>query len=380
MLALSKSKTLSLVALSAALLSSSLFAKEPYVNPVHNLTGEQVYQQLKTNLETNLYTLPPRVQGHYAIRQFRMTGDPKYANGALIDLLTIAERQAYYACNLDKPNFIETESALAASKLGKGPRAKARKKAIVPYPKFMLLSDTLLRYSSRIDEFGFTGPCHDLMVKTLKEHDFTAAFTDKKMIKSWAAQLINYVFWAKQIGVGDYYPAYKAAFMKTYPDSKDAKLSKGQYKNKIYGMTHFIFAASEYYQYQVDPKEYQWILDYFEKNIDRIIADTTEDITTEVGISFLITGHKNHPVTQKVKDYVISSYNPQMQMIPSPTGKADLSSGEHRNVLAMMLLDWPDTLHPGPYLANIKSTKKNLPRLVNVKLEDNKAVVKPTLH
>lgn len=366
MLAPSKSKTLSLVALIAALLSCSLFAKESYVKPVHHLTGEQVYQQIKTNFETNLYTLPPRVQGHYAIRQFRMTGDTKYANGALIDLLTIAEAQAYFACNLNKPNFIDDESALAASLLGNKTRGLARKEAIAPYPKFMLLTD-LLRFSSRIDEFGFTGPCHDLLLSTLKAHDFTPSFTDKKMIESWAAQLINYVYWAKQVGVGDYYQAYKTAFINTYPDNKDATLSKAQYKNKIYGMTHFIFAASGYYQNEIDPKEFQWILDYFEKNLDRIIADTTEDIITEVGISFLITGHNNHNVTQKVKKHIIAAYNPETQMIPSPSGESDLSSGEHRNVLAMMLLDWPETLHPGPFLSTIASTKKNRPRLVNVK-------------
>ncbi|WP_434931941.1 DUF3541 domain-containing protein [Shewanella sp. HL-SH5] len=370
MLALSKSKTLSFFVLSAVLLSSSLFAKESYLKQTHNLTDEQVYQQIKTNLETNLYTLPPRVQGHYAIRQFRMTGDPKYANGALIDLLTIAESQAYFACNLNKPHFIDDESALAASLLGHKARGLARKEAIAPYPKFMLFTD-LLRFSSRIDEFGFTGPCHDLLFSTLKAHDFTASFTDNKMIESWAAQLINYVYWAKQIGVGDYYQAYKTAFINTYPDSKDATLSKAQYKNKIYGMTHFIFAASGYYQNEVEPKEFQWILDYFEKNLDKIIADTTEDIITEVGISFLITGHSNHNVTQKVKKHIIAAYNPETQMIPSPKGRSDLSSGEHRNVLAMMLLNWPETLHPGPYLNNIPSTKKNLPRLVNVKSDQN---------
>jgi len=255
MLELRKSKTLSYLLLSATLFSSVAFAKESAEKTAHNLTAEQVYQGIKSNLETNLYSLPPRVQGHYAIRQFRMTGEPKYANGSLIDLLTIAERQAYYSCNLDKPGFIKSESKTEADKLGSGPRAIARKEAIAPYPNFMLYTDVLLRYASRVDEFGFTGPCHDLMIKTLKNANLEPAFTDTKMIKAWAAQLINYVYWAKQIGVGDYYQAYKQAFIKTYPDSNDDKLKKGQYKNKVYGMTHFIFSASEYYQHPVDPKE-----------------------------------------------------------------------------------------------------------------------------
>ena len=376
MLELRKSKTLSYLLLSATLFSSVALAKEPVQKTAHTLSAEQVYQGIKANLETNLYSLPPRVQGHYAIRQFRITGEPKYANGSLIDLLTIAERQAYYSCNLDKPGFIERESQIEVNKIGNGPRGKARKKAIALYPEFMLYTDVLLRYASRVDEFGFTGPCHDLMIKTLKKANLEPALTDKKMIKAWAAQLINYVYWAKLIGVGDYYDAYKKAFIKTYPDSKDAKLSKGQYKNKIYGMTHFIFSASEYYQHEVDPKEFQWILDYFEKNIDRILTDTTEDIITEVGISFLITGNDSSPVIDKVKKYVIAAYDPKSMMIPSPSGKVELSSGEHRNVLAMMLLDWPETLHRGPYLNNIASTKRNLPKLVKPKA----SLDEPILH
>ncbi|GGB48910.1 DUF3541 domain-containing protein [Shewanella inventionis] len=367
MLQLHKSNTLSLLLLSASLLSSVAIAKEAVEKHSHNLTAEQVYQGIKTNLESNLYSLPPRVQGHYAIRQYRMTGENKYANGSLIDLLTIAEQQAYYYCNIDKPGFIKTESQKEVAKIKPGIRGDARKLALAPYPEFMFYSDILLRFGSRVDEFGFTGPCHDLMLNTLKNVDLQPALTDKNMIKAWAAQLINYVFWAKQLGVGDYYSAYKKAFIQTYPDNEDNKLNKSQYKNKIYGMTHFIFAASQYYQYPVDAKEYQWILNYFEKNIDRILVDTTEDIITEVGISFLITGNQDNPVVNKVKKHIIAAYNPKFNMIPSPKGEAILSSGEHRNVLAMMLLDWPDTLHKGPLLGEISSTKRYLPKLVTPK-------------
>ncbi|WP_405000893.1 DUF3541 domain-containing protein [Halomonas sp.] len=30
----------------------------------------------------------------------------------------------------------------------------------------------------------------------------------------------------------------------------------------------------------------------------------------------------------------------------------DLAHGEHRNVLALMLLDWPETLHTGPAITH----------------------------
>jgi len=35
-------------------------------------------------------------------------------------------------------------------------------------------------------------------------------------------------------------------------------------------------------------------------------------------------------------------------MIPSPDGSTDLERGEHRNVLAIMVLGWQGRLYPGP--------------------------------
>ncbi|KPZ68520.1 hypothetical protein AN944_03498 [Shewanella sp. P1-14-1] len=355
-----------LASFSLLLTSGASFAKTGESND-HQLTHEQVRSAIQVNLEQNMYSLPPRIQGHYGLRMYRMTGDEKYSNAALIDLITITERQNFFACNLDKPNFINEQSQQVISMLGKGPRAKARKKALAPFPEFIFYSDILLRYASRTDELGFMGPCHQQMVKAVKSYDLAPALTDPAMIKAWAAQLVNYVYWAKQLNVGDYVAEYKKAFIETYPNEQDSELDKKQFRNKLYGMTHFIFAASGYYQQEVSQKEFQWILDYFDSNIERILTDATDDIIAEVGISFLLTGQRDHPVVKKTQDHITSSFNPEYQLIPSPRGNPDMVMGEHRNVLAMMLLDWPKTLHKGPYLANIKATQKYLPVQVTSK-------------
>ncbi|WP_281213417.1 DUF3541 domain-containing protein [Shewanella insulae] len=330
-----------------------------------------VKQAIQQNLEDHLYQLPPRVQGHYGIRLYRMTGDDKYANAALVDLYAVTESQAFYACQLDKAGFITQEAQAAIDVLGKGPRAKARKKALAPFPEFLFYTDVLLRFSSRIDEFRLQGPCHDKLVTALKGTDLKRGLTDKAMIEAWAAQLVNYVYWAKQLGVGDYVQAYKAAFNRVYPQSRDAELDKKQFRNKIYGMTHFIFAASEYYQHPVDKAEFAWILNYFEANIDRILKDATDDIIAEVGISFHLAGMSDNPVVKQTQRHIMAAFDPKVQTIPSPRGNPDLALGEHRNVLAMMLLDWPKTLHQGPYFHRLKATKKYLPKLVDVKHEAN---------
>ena len=324
----------------------------------------QVYNEIKTNLENNLYQLPPRVQGHYGIRLYRMTGDEQYANAALVDLYAVTESQAFYACQLDNPKFVTQEAKAAIAELGNGPRAKSRKKALAPFPEFLFYTDVLLRFASRTDELGFTGPCHEKMIAGLRHANLEKGLTDKAMIKAWAAQLINYVYWAKQLGVGDYLEAYKAAFLQVYRDDNDAALSTAQFRNKLYGMTHFIFAASEYYQHSVDAKEFDWILTYFSNNRERILKDATDDIIAEVGISFLLAGQKQHEMVSLTQAHMLKSYDPKVDFIPSPKGNPDLALGEHRNVLAMMLLNWPETLHPGPYLNTLESTKNYLPKMV----------------
>ncbi|WP_285162690.1 DUF3541 domain-containing protein [Shewanella goraebulensis] len=376
MLAIRKFKSLSclvgssIVGLSLVVASTGSFAETKPSSAT--LTHQQVRSAIQLNLEQNMYTLPPRIQGHYGLRMYRMTGDEKYTNAALIDLITITERQNYFACNIDTPKFIEQQAEQAISVLGKGPRAKARKKALKPFPEFIFYSDILLRYASRINELGFNGPCHQQMVDALKAYDLTPGLTAPKMIKSWAAQLINYAYWAEQLEVGSYVEDYKKAFIAAYPNDKDSELDKKQFQNKLYGMTHFIFAASGYYQKEVSAKEFKWILDYFDNNIDRILKDATDDIISEVGISFYLTGLRDHPVIKKTQNHIAASFEPEYQIIPSPRGNPDMVMGEHRNVLAMMLLDWPEKLHKGPYLADIKATKKYLPvQVAPIKTDKN---------
>lgn len=354
-----------------ALLLPSQFFSYSSLAASSSITIEQNQQQIanniQQNLENHLYQLPPRIQGHFGIRMYRMTGNEKYANSALVDLYTVTEAQAYFGCNLNNDHFRQQATQASIDNLGKGPRAKARKKALAPFSEFIFYTDILLRYASRINEFGLIGPCHQQVINSLKKQDLTAGFTNKAMIKAWSAQLANYAYWAKQLGVGDYVEQYTRAFRNTYPDNQDHDLSKRQFKNKIYGMTHFIFAASEYYQDTVDKHKFQWVLSYFENNIDRILAETTPDIIAEVGISFLLANDVDNPVIDKTKQAVLKAYDSNIRFIPSPMGNPSLTLGEHRNVLAIMLLKWPTTLHKGPYLAEIAATKKNLPKGVQAK-------------
>lgn len=60
----------------------------------------------------------------------------------------------------------------------------------------------------------------------------------------------------------------------------------------------------------------------------------------EVGIAFLLAGLEDDPVVLKTRQFIQAAVDKERGLIPSTSGDFDLSLGEHRNVLAIMLLDW----------------------------------------
>ncbi len=341
-------------------LLSEQFAADVPVQIIPTLTDADVVQGIQQTFEQNLFQLPPRIQGHYGIRLYRLTGMVKYLHAALYDYFAVADQLNAILPYINNPAHINTLSKSLAALLSKNERGKARSQTLRKYPDFIFYADALLRYASRLDEFGVRVP--DKVLKVLSSYDFKSAITNKAMIHAWAAQLANYAYWLKQLGIADYVEATRLAFLTAYPDEEDTKLSKWEYNNKLYGLTHYVLAASGYYQHSLEKEEFNWALDYFVNNLERIFATASADIIAEIGISFLLTGQGNHDLVAQAKDKIIRSYNNDHGMIPSVNGKFDLATGEHRNVLALMLLSWPNTLYPGPYFHQIKSISKYLPK------------------
>jgi hypothetical protein len=129
------------------------------------------------------------------------------------------------------------------------------------------------------------------MVEALREQkDRLITFLlNRELMKTAGAQLANYVNYLFRLNVVDirqrYLEGLEEELMRGKPDTA---ISNAEYIEKIYGMTHVILAASDYYQEPVDRKEFAWIFDYFEKNIETILARTKPDVYAEVGLSFLL--------------------------------------------------------------------------------------------
>jgi len=316
---------------------------------------------IRQTYEPQLFTLPNSRVAHWGLRMYRQTLDVRYRATIGNDLARIANRLNKFAAEVYTPEQIDryTQKRLSSYQRSKNARSQRRFRATQATPEYFYII-ALLGAMARADEYGLKHREDDKFREVLRRYDFGSYATDPKMVKAWAAQLANQVFWLRQIGGQDVVEPFILAFRQAYPDSRDASLSRLQYGNKLYGMTHIIFAGAEFYQRNVSEAQHQWIFDYFRANIDVILQRAKPDIVAEVGISFLLAGLIDDPVVLKTRQFIQSHIDPQKGMIPSVAGAFDLSSGGHRNVLAVMLLDWR-SVNAAPTIEQQPEVFRNLP-------------------
>ncbi|PSU34167.1 DUF3541 domain-containing protein [Photobacterium lutimaris] len=306
---------------------------------------QQDAERIRQTYESQLFTLPAFKMGHYGLRMYRQTQDHKYQAAIWSDMARVASRLNFFATEVYTPGQIDAYSAerLARYDLKQDVRSELRYEATKDKPQYFYLGVDLLGSMARANEYGLKHREDGKLREVIRRYDFKPYVTDPEMIRAWAAQLANQVYWLRQLGEQDVVDDFTAAFQETYPDSQDDKLTDQQFMNKVYGLTHIIFAATEYYQHPVKESDYQWIYDYYRDNIDTIIARSKEDVIAEVGINFLLAGLEDDPVVEKTRKAIQRSLNRQAGLIPAENGSTDLLDGEHRNVLAIMLLDWRGT-------------------------------------
>ena len=308
----------------------------------HEQSFKQSADLIRNTYESQLYTLPAFKEGHYGLRMYRQTLDDKYSAAVWSDMARVASKLSYLSNDVTTMEQIVLYSEKrVASYVGDDDERSVRRYNITKHmPEYLYLGVDLLGSMARANEYGLEHKNDAKLREIIRRYDFSRYVTNEDMVKAWAAQLANQVYWLRQLGEQDVVDEFVDTFKKAYPDDKDKKLSSQQYGNKIYGMTHVIFGDSEYYQHQVSEQDHQWIYDYFRENIDTILLRAKEDVIAEVGLTFLLAGLEDDPVVEKTRLAIQASIDEKYGMIPSITGDFDLEYGEHRNVLAIMLLDW----------------------------------------
>lgn len=83
-----------------------------------------------------------------------------------------------------------------------------------------------------------------------------------------------------------------------------------------------------------------------------------------VEVSLLRAQRKDGVAVTKLRDSVITYFDPDNEMLLSVDGGNDLESGEHRNVLAYMFLACPNQLHSGLNFMEIPKLRKYMPHNV----------------
>ncbi|WP_311948897.1 DUF3541 domain-containing protein [Halomonas piscis] len=321
---------------------------------------EAIAEAIRARYETALVDLPESKRRHYAQRLYRITGDERYLplNRDYGDRLTEKLREEIAA--LATPGFAERRAREAIADYPTSSEKKRRRKRMlsqwgeIAYAKSLAFDLVQTKAYGLLNESDL--PDYQRALAYLKSVNFRSFLLDAEVMTVYAAQIANLAYYLHDLGVVDLREEVITAFRQQYPPTRDAALTRAEYRNKIYGMTHLVIAASDYYQKPVKAEAFRWALNEFAAGLDPLLARTKADIYTEVGISFLLAGQGEHPAVTQLQDALLEAYDADAQMIPAEDGSTDLAQGEHRNVLAIMLLDWPNRLYPGPVLYELGNT------------------------
>ncbi|SER90145.1 protein of unknown function [Vreelandella subterranea] len=311
------------------------------------LAIQEVYDQV-------LPTLSDDKQRHFAQRLYRLTGEQRWRalNHAYGERLLA--RLEVDIVGLAEPGYAAARSQeIVADYSQRTAKQRARRAMLGEWGEIAFARALLFRLVQA--EYHDLLPAvedHQRALDYLAEVDWEPFLTDPAVIDVYAAQVANYAYFLHQLGVMDLRREVEAAFRRHYPPERVAELDDAEYRNWLYGLTHFVIADSRYYQRKVDPAVHAWVLEALEREADNILDRATADIQAEVALAFLLTGREDHPLVGRVREGLMAALDPASDIIPSPSGRVSLAGGEHRNVLAIMVLRWPGRLHPGPDLSD----------------------------
>jgi len=310
-----------------------------------------VGRKIKEHFENNLHALSRYRRGHFAKRMHRITGDERYAKHAKEHILMLKEQFISDMAKLDGISHIKKRSEEIYDQLSEfgTPEAQLRRRNVFKDRKEYLFFYHLIETAHLLKEAGaFDGMDAGHYAKWkgfLKTKiDFDRLLLKKDIFREFSAQLVNYVYFLKMDSIADKTREFKMLFNEIFRGDEEGQ----DFINKIYTMTHFIIAASDYYQQFVDANEFSWILQYFRQNMERIISETNPDVIFEVGLCFKLAGDHNAKEIDLAKSIVAREHDEVLGYIPRKDNS--LEQSEHANIMAIMLMSDFDRLHKGPML------------------------------
>ncbi|MBA2709361.1 MAG: DUF3541 domain-containing protein [Tatlockia sp.] len=324
--------------------------------------------KIQKNFDENLYKLKPIYQSHYAVRLYRITGKKEYFY-PIISFQFIESLQLKFLLKKTHITPIEKfNSRLIHLPQNYDQIVKNIKRELLlaQFPginnalQILLILDHAQQLNLlKSPLYPHADKAIDYISKNIKP--LSTFLLDPTVIKTSSAQVVNFIYLLNRLQIIDLRQEYIKHFKIIFSDKEDKLLHDRDFEDKIYGMTHIIFAASDYYQKQLPYEEFKWIYLYFDKNVNRILKKTKPDVIAEVGLNFCLLNKAKHSAAlNKIRNFLKKQFDPAQQMLPGEPGLDDLNRAEHRNVLTIMLFKWPSLLHSGPNLENIEDLLNTL--------------------
>ncbi|SHM01538.1 DUF3541 domain-containing protein [Halomonas cupida] len=318
-----------------------------------------VYQQAATEIqaiyEAQFEALSDDKQRHFAQRIWRLTGDPEYLalNEAYGERL-LGELAEYDDIVSSPEKLSERNREMLESYPVRTTKQRRRQVMFSERSEMMVPKHLLFRLAQ--------ANYHDLLGELPPERlarleaavmavDWKDFLTDPEVLSVYGAQVANNVAFLNQLGLVDLRSDVVQAFQQLYPSERIDTLSRAEYYNWLYGMTHIVIAYSHYYQRLVPEKQVAWIIEALVRQEDKLLDSVKEDILAEVALSLQLTGREDLPLVDAIRNHLLESRDADAGIIPAADGSLDLEDGEHRNVLAIMVLGWEGQLFPGPDLS-----------------------------
>ena len=317
-----------------------------------NSQSKAIAEKIKAKYDAVLSGLDQDTQRHYAQRMYRQTGDTNYIAPIRVQFKLELRQLQNDLDSINDDKYLEKRIEYLLEDFNRDGRKGKARYWLFKRSGSMIFDLNLLYIANNLHDAGIeTSPNNKVYQRTL-EHLKNIAFEkfllDEEVIEKYGAQAVNYIYYLYDLNLTDIRDDYRIAFQKFYNDK--CELDRYQFRDKIYGMTHFIFAASDYYQKTLNADQFDWIFDFINNNINRILDDATADIIAEVGLCYLLADQNNHPIVALCQNSVMQKFDEKQSMVLSPSGDNNPESGEHRNILAYMLLNWTDSLYQGPVI------------------------------
>lgn len=320
----------------------------------HSICYANIGEQILKKYQSKFYTLPVTHQEHFALRMYALTGNEDYVNPIINYLYLLSGRYRYLYSNLQNEMVIDIENKrLLSIAESDSEKTKKRIKKSLNFPRIAYYLNLLILtnkiYFYHMEETPlFPDTLKVIHFLKTKRKEFKKFILDEGNIRIYGAQLVNYVYYLYDLGIIDLRMPYTQQFKAIFPDSQDQQLSDLDYSAKIYGMTHFILSESRYYQKRLTSHSFHWITTYFKNHIDEIISRTENDVIAEVGVSLLLVEDSDLKTINKIKSYLKTVYDHNNHMLPNKENSFDFTRGEHRNILTVMLFNWPEKLTEVP--------------------------------